>query len=244
MNTIGCDVSFWQGEIDFHKMKAAGAEFVFIKASQGGPGVIFMDDRFWRNWKAAKEAGLLRGAYHFADYRHSAREQAEFFAHLLMDDPGELPPVLDYELKDGWPTPSRQNNLNWIDEFVEYFNFSGGKRPLFYCNTGFLKYNLPNPLNHWILDHDLWIAWYPNLWARLNKRVPIVDPWDKWTFWQHTAHGNGKKYGVSSGNVDMNYFNGTVEELQAYASIETDAPELTLEEKVDVLWEAHPEVWR
>lgn len=36
MDTVlGCDVSHWQGEVDWTRMKPAGAQFVFVKVSQG-----------------------------------------------------------------------------------------------------------------------------------------------------------------------------------------------------------------
>jgi len=63
--TIGIDISAWQDDnstpqqIDWSKAKSAGAQFAFIKASQG----TFTDQDFAYNWQAAKAAGVLRGAY-------------------------------------------------------------------------------------------------------------------------------------------------------------------------------------
>ena len=63
----GIDVSHWQDDkstprkIDFSKAKKAGAEFVFIKASER---LTADADHAW-NWDNAKSAGLLRGTYHF-----------------------------------------------------------------------------------------------------------------------------------------------------------------------------------
>ena len=103
---LGCDISVWQDNnstpqrVDFAKMKEAGAKFVFIKASQG----TWADPDFIWNWDDARQAGLYRGAYHYLDWRYDILAQADFFAGLLLKDPGELPPVLDYEMRSYAPT--------------------------------------------------------------------------------------------------------------------------------------------
>ena len=58
----GVDVSRWQGEIDWQKLRSHGANFVYIKATDGGD---HLDPMFKKNWRAAEQAGLKRGAYHF-----------------------------------------------------------------------------------------------------------------------------------------------------------------------------------
>lgn len=59
----GADVSKWQGKFNFQGLKDAGYSFCIIKASEG---VQYTDPRFRENWKRAREAGLIVGAYHFA----------------------------------------------------------------------------------------------------------------------------------------------------------------------------------
>lgn len=59
----GADVSKWNGKFNFKGLKDAGYSFVIIKSSEG---VQYTDPRFRENWKRAKEAGLIVGAYHFA----------------------------------------------------------------------------------------------------------------------------------------------------------------------------------
>ncbi|WP_411196785.1 GH25 family lysozyme, partial [Rhizobium sp.] len=58
----GVDVSRWQGEIDWETLRQQGANFVYIKATDGGD---HLDPMFKKNWRRAKEAGLKHGAYHF-----------------------------------------------------------------------------------------------------------------------------------------------------------------------------------
>src|SRR5262245_45992334 len=58
----GIDVSYWQGDIDWRKVADAGVHFAYIKATEGGD---HLDAKFLDNWRAAKLAGVARGAYHF-----------------------------------------------------------------------------------------------------------------------------------------------------------------------------------
>src|SRR5437868_4505932 len=55
MPVQGIDVSYWQGNIDWQKVNAAGVHFAYIKATEGGDR---FDAKFRDNWYAAKQAGL------------------------------------------------------------------------------------------------------------------------------------------------------------------------------------------
>ena len=67
-NTIlGIDVSTWQGDIDFNKVKQAGAEFVIIRMGVFNDGKLGMDIRYEDNIKKAYEAGLKIGLYFYSE---------------------------------------------------------------------------------------------------------------------------------------------------------------------------------
>ena len=53
----GIDVSKWQGEIDWGRVRASGVDFAFIKATEGGD---LVDDRFAENWVAAMQRAFAR----------------------------------------------------------------------------------------------------------------------------------------------------------------------------------------
>src|SRR5690606_15356161 len=72
----GVDVSRWQGDIDWHTLRKQGANFVFIKATDGGD---HLDPMFMKNWVGAHQAGLKRGAYHFFYWCRPASQQADWF---------------------------------------------------------------------------------------------------------------------------------------------------------------------
>ncbi|NPV87675.1 MAG: glycoside hydrolase family 25 protein [Anaerolineae bacterium] len=223
----GLDVSKWQDDnttpqqIDFNKAKRAGAYFVFIKASQD----VYADPDFAYNWNAAKTAGLIRGAYHFFDYRKSPKTQADYLASLLKDDWGELPPVLDFEKHPAWDLPTRDKCLRMIKEFFTQLETTCPKKPLFYTNPSMIKYTL-SPIPDWLLEHPLWIAHY-------YVSAPSYKPWAKWHFWQYSDRGDGLAYGMESLQVDMNWWNGTLEELHQFANLEPPPPPPpTLEERL------------
>ena len=62
---LGIDVSRWQGNVDYDKVKSAGAEFVImrigVESKQGEE--IGMDSKYKENIKKAKKAGLKVGVY-------------------------------------------------------------------------------------------------------------------------------------------------------------------------------------
>ena len=72
MTVHGVDVSRWQGNINWEKLRGQGANFAYIKATDGGD---HLDPMFMRNWRNADAAGLKRGAYHFFYWCRTAGEQ-------------------------------------------------------------------------------------------------------------------------------------------------------------------------
>ncbi|WP_054522187.1 GH25 family lysozyme [Thermanaerothrix daxensis] len=201
MNALGCDVSHWQGEIDFARMKEAGANFVFLKASQAE----WTDRRFVVNYQAAKQAGLLVGMYHYLDWTTPADKQARYFAKLIQDYPPDIEPVLDYEERR--KAPLQRIAIVAAREFVDIVEENTGRVCMVYTSPGYW-HEYGSDAASWA-ECPLWIAHY-----RVSK--PIVPaPWKDWLFWQYTDRGDGKQYGVSSAQIDLNWYNGTVDELLA-----------------------------
>jgi lysozyme len=236
---MGIDVSFWQDDkntpekINWKKAKSAGAVFAFIKGSQS----TYTDRDFVYNWNEAKNAGIIRGAYHFYDYQISPSKQADYVINLLKNDPGELPPVMDLERHLSWPLPSGSALLNATQIYLTALNQAFGRKPLFYTNPNMI-YNIIRSVPDWLTSYPLWIAHY------YVSYPTMISPWKNWTFWQWTPKGDGLAFGMESKELDMNWFNGSVAELRQWASIDAAPPTtpLTLEQKVEKLWHAHPEL--
>lgn len=222
----GIDVSYWNAGIDWPKVRATGQRYVFIKASES---TSYKDPTFDDNWFGAKSAGLLRGAYHFFRCNADAKKQADSFIDYVksFNDEGELPPVLDLETHDG----QRRDKIipaakTWLDRVEAAFD----KKPMIYSGKFFLQdyfseSNGGPPL--WAKDHPLWLAQYP------NQYVPGMEPslprgWFKWTFWQYSE--KGRINGINA-NVDLNVFNGTLEELYKFAGAQAVAEKTTVPQK-------------
>lgn len=48
-----------------------------------------------------------------------------------------------------------------------------------------------------------------------DKGLAPVPNGDTWKYWQHTERGDGHAHGVGSHRIDLNYYNGTLEQFQA-----------------------------
>lgn len=223
--TLGIDISVWQDDnstpqmMDFGKAKAAGAKFVFIKSSQAG----YLDQDYVKNWMNA-EGVLPRGAYHFYDWRASYQLQIDLFCRLIGNDPGELPPVLDYEMRTS--APARATAAGAALRFLKDIENRTGKKPMIYTSPGYWdSYGVNNPE---FAKYPLWVANY-------DVSKPAVRlPWKTWTIWQYSAKGDGLKFGAESKSLDMDYFNGTEAEFRAWAGLEDPAPEpLTVEQRLE-----------
>lgn len=96
----GIDISHWNGEIDFNKVKKAGYEFVIIKAGGSDKG-FYTDSKFNKNYEKAKAAGLNVGAYYFVGKNfkgaESGKADAERFIKILSGKQFEYPVYVDIE---------------------------------------------------------------------------------------------------------------------------------------------------
>ena len=210
----GIDVSYWDSGIDWPKVRATGQRFVVAKATEG---ITYKDPTFDDNWYGAKSAGLLRGAYHFFRCNVDAKKQADYFIDYVrsVKDDGELPPVLDLETNDGIAKEKIVPAVKiWLDRVESAF----GKKPIIYSGQYFLQDFLVQPGGGpppWAKDYPLWLAQYPNQYADGMKPF-LPRGWFSWTIWQYSD--KGVVNGINA-SVDMNMFNGTLEELYKFAGV-------------------------
>ena len=95
---FGIDVSVWQGEIDWNKVKAAGCDFAMLRIGYSVDGVIEFDKRFERNYQHAKEAGIPIGLYMYS-YDNSEEEVREAASQIITQLGGDL---LDLPIAFDW----------------------------------------------------------------------------------------------------------------------------------------------
>lgn len=213
----GIDVSAWQPKVDFTKVAKAGYRFVFVKATEG---LKYVSPTFGKQWTGAREAGLIRGVYHFWRLV-DARAQAEHFARTwdlqpeATDAPGVLPPTLDFEghkaIAGVAPDLLVDNALACARRIEELF----GRRPILYTGPNFWKRVSVAKHAQELLVYPLWEA---SPWKGEARKMPwpVGRGGKHWTFWQHSH--TGKVPGVR-GNCDLNQFAGDEAELRALAGL-------------------------
>ena len=212
----GLDVSDHQKRIDWQAAKAAGYEFVYVKATQATRS---RDPKFRSYIRGAQDAGLLVGAYHFAwpdaDPR-DAIDEAKNLADCL--DNYDLPPVLDVE---GGSIFGKQL-LEWCDDFIRTIEASCGRYCVLYTSPAYysmvkikawseLQCNRPLWVAHWDCEPGDPTVWQPH--SKIGMSSPSLPPgFSGWDFWQFDA----AKVPFSEVLIDRNFFNGDFEDLVAF----------------------------
>ena len=194
---IGLDVSEYQGEIDWTLVKniedTYPLEFVLIRATAGNNRE---DIQFRKNWLAAKKRKMIRGAYHYYRPNENSLEQARIFIKTVQLQKGDLPPVLDIEKlpKEQSLDGLKKGLKRWLKAVEAHYKV----KPIIY--TGEKYYD--DFLKEEFSDYLFWIANYNFYREKIQE---------DWLFWQFT-----EKASVSGikGNVDVNIYNGDVEQLR------------------------------
>lgn len=188
----GIDVSYYQGNIDWQKVKAMDEDgvkisFAFIKATEG---LLSVDPYFQRNWREAPKAGIKVGAYHFFRPKKSGRWQAHFFLQTISIERGDLPPVVDIESLDGVSPEKMRKELN---TFLIQIEEKTKVKPIIYSGLKFYR----DYLASYYKNYTFWVAHYHQPKLKLESK--------EWKFWQHSdkARINGINH-----KVDFNAFNG------------------------------------
>lgn len=182
----GIDVSHHQGTIDWQALRAQQVDFAYIKASEGGD---FTDPAFARNWRAAAEAGIARGAYHFFTLCRSGAEQAAHFIATVPVDADALPPAVDLEyLGNCAGHPKVTDFHRELEQFLAPVEAHYGKRAVLYTTAEFDR------------AYQLSARWDRPLWLRSLVFEPgyAARPWRIWQV------SNFRRLDGIEGRVDWN----------------------------------------
>ncbi|WP_281297145.1 glycoside hydrolase family 25 protein [Flavobacterium limnophilum] len=194
---IGLDVSEFQGEIDWTLVETIEEkhplEFVFIRATAGNDRE---DSQFEENWLGAKSRKMIRGAYHYYRPNENSLEQAQLFIKTVHLHKGDLPPVLDIEkLPKGQSLDSLKIGLRrWLKAVEAHYKV----KPIIYTGEKYYDDFLKDDFS----DYLFWIANYNFYREKIGE---------DWLFWQFTEKASVT--GIK-GNVDVNIYNGDVEQLR------------------------------
>ncbi|WP_230884539.1 lysozyme [Planomonospora sp. ID82291] len=207
----GLDVSSHQPGVSWPTVYRDGARFAYVKATES---TTYRNPRYAEQYQGAREAGLIRGAYHFAlPHKSGGAAQADHFFRNGGDwtpDGWTLPGVLDiefnpYQSSNGLDmcydlSPARMTA--WIRDFSDRYLALAGRRPAVYTNTYWWQTCTGGSAAFG--DHPLWLARYSSAVGALPAG------WTAHTIWQHADSG------LFPG--DQNVFNGTYEQLKQLAT--------------------------
>jgi GH25 family lysozyme M1 (1,4-beta-N-acetylmuramidase) len=204
----GVDVSHYQGSINWSSVRAAGIQFAYIKATEG---TTYKDPTFNTNYLNAYHAGVIRGAYHFAQPGSSSgATQATYFASnggAWSADNLTLPGMLD--LEGGCYGKTAAGMQSWILDFYNTYKARTGRDVVIYtsaswwntCTGGWSGMSSRSPL-------------FAASWtSAADPTIPNGFPYA--TLWQYTDAGSVS--GIS-GAVDRDRFNGDRSRLLALAN--------------------------
>ena len=191
---FGIDVSKWNGDIDWDKVKADGVEFVMIRCGYRGTtmGSLIEDPNFLVNIRGAKAAGLDVGVYFFTQAINEveAVEEASMVIALCEGYELDYPVMIDSEgaggngRADSLDVETRTTVCKAFCETIENAGYEAGV----YASRSWYNANLEvNKLE----KYRIWLAEY--------RSTPLYSGY--YDMWQYTS--KGKVDGIE-GNVDLN----------------------------------------
>ncbi|MFF3561432.1 GH25 family lysozyme [Streptomyces sp. NPDC002574] len=202
----GLDVSSHQGAVDWAAVKRNGAAFAYVKATEG---TTYTSPDYPQQYNGAYNAGLIRGAYHFALPNNSSGvAQADWFTSHgggWSTDGRTLPPALDIEYNPYGSSCyglSQSAMVSWIRAFSNEVRARTGRYPAIYTTTDWWTTCTGNN-SGFGATNPLWIARYA------GSPGALPAGWSAQTIWQYADSG------VFPGDQDT--FNGSLAGLQAFA---------------------------
>lgn len=193
-NLFGIDVSKWNGDIDWDKVKADGVEFVMIRCGYRGSvtGALVEDPNFLQNIRGAKKTGLKVGVYFFTQAINEVEAVEEASMVLALCDGYELdyPVIIDSEgaggngRADSLDVQTRTKVCAAFCQTIDHAGYEAGV----YASRSWYNANLEvSELD----KYRIWLAEY--------RSTPLYSGY--YDMWQYTS--KGKINGIE-GNVDLN----------------------------------------
>lgn len=189
----GIDVSEWQGEIDWERVRDSGIKIVYIRASEGNN---YIDPDVMRNYNGAKENDIKVGFYHYLTARsqEEAIEQAEFFVSAVKGLNIDCRLAMDFESFGDLSL----SEINLIAEtFLEEVEDLSGKEVIIYSDAYNAAYTFSAELAK---RYPIWVADY-------YVSEPGDGRWQVWDGFQYTDEG---RIAGIEGYVDRDFFTSGV----------------------------------
>lgn len=193
----GCDISYWQGNVDFAKMYKAGIRFIIIRAGYGTK----VDKYFVSYITGALAAGISVGVYWFI--YASNTQDAEKNAQTCIET---IAPYKEYiscgvwcdleydsDRKAGYMSNTKRSSL--VKTFQQALEKAGYQAGI-YANQDYVKNKFDPAL---VRTYPLWFARYSSEMGIYAQKGKDGFPY----IWQHTSSGTGSTYGVASKYIDL-----------------------------------------
>jgi GH25 family lysozyme M1 (1,4-beta-N-acetylmuramidase) len=195
-NLKGIDMSSNQGVVDFVKIKNAGIQIVYIKATEG---ISYLNPLLIDSYNKAVAAGLKVGFYHFFRAHNNdtenAKQQAQYFYDAIKNYHCDCRLALDIETTEGIQSKDVISSL--AKTFLDQLRVLSNKDVVLYTYAYFAQTNLTNIL----AGYPLWIAHY-------GVNTPNGNSiWNNWIGFQYDNKGSVD--GVST-VVDLNEFTNDI----------------------------------
>ena len=192
----GIDVSAYQGDIDWERVKKSGIQFAIIRLGYRGYGTgkLVEDDYARKNLDGAAEAGLAVGAYFFSQALNikEVDQEIAFLLKILGDRKLDMPIILDWEIPTSDARTAGMDARTLTD------------LQLHFCRTMAEKGFVPMVYFNWYMSsrllHLTELEQYPFWLALYQDRMTY--PY-KVEMWQYTD--KGRVPGIQ-GNVDLNVY--------------------------------------
>lgn len=188
--TWGIDVSEWQGNINWNKVKQSGIDFAFVRISYGSG---YLDKTYDENMKKANAAGVPVGTYVYslATTTKQALQEARLAIEKMKGYKVSYPVVYDLEYSKMGELSKNQVSrlaLTFCNEVRK-----AGYYPMVYCNTNWYDVHVDWELLEGI---DVWIA-------RYGDTISAPSRYDyEYTIWQSTDGDGGGLLNPTKGLVD------------------------------------------
>jgi lysozyme len=175
---------------DFVRMREQGIVGVIHEATY--PRSV-IDDKYSARQSAAVRAGLLWGAYHYANGTNPT-QQADFFLNAVerswrrtdaVNRPKQVLLVLDFEKNGHYPGGTMQTGQ--AVAFVERIKERTGVYPGIYSGENRIRGIVSSSAFSVFHQRVLARCW---LWiANYHFQPRDIEPWGHWTMWQYTGDG-------------------------------------------------------
>ena len=158
---IGIDISKWQEDIDFKKIKEAKVEFAFLRVGVqvNKNGEFYLDSKFKQNIEGFNKEKIPVGIYFYtkASSNKEAKKQAKWIIKQIKNYNIKLPIVFDWENWDNY----RDYNLSFyhLTEMYETFKKEvekNGYTSMLYSSKNYLEKIWHKP------NGNIWLAHYTN----------------------------------------------------------------------------------